>query len=277
MKIKEFFGKKFFLSLFIFWQLIFLFFPLFLLIFKGINNKNFFNDLFWVFKSNYLIIILKTFFLAFFTSTICLFIGYTVSLIIASKKEFFRNFFLFLMAIPFLTNFIIHVISWSCLLQKNGLVFNLFKYFKFFKNDFFLLNTNFATYVGYVYCFMPFMIFPLYNSLSKFDKKFFEASYDLGASYFRTLFRVVIPITKQAIYTGFFLVLVSASGEFMIPEILGGDKNIYCGSVFSNVLLSASLVEKGSLIGILFIIFLLIFCILSFLFIRFIMKFLEKI
>ena len=179
------------------------------------------------------------------------------------------------MGIPFLTNFIIHLITWNNLLQKNNSVFLLLNSLKIFGNNFNLLYTNYAVFIGYIYCFLPFMIFPIYNSLLKFDKIFLEASYDLGASFFKTFFRIIIPMTKQGIYTGFFLVLVSSAGEFIIPEILGGDKYMHCGSVFSTVLLNSSLIEEGSLIGVLFILFLIIFCGISYLFLNFFLKFLE--
>ena len=274
---KELLSRRFFLSLFIFWQILFLFIPLMILIYKGIFNFNFINNLFWIFNSNFLSIIFRSFSVAFLTSCLSLIIGYIISYIIVQKSFITRSIFLFFMGIPFLTNFIIHLITWSNLLQSNGLIISFLKFFKIFGNDFHLLYTNYAVFLGYIYCFLPFMIFPIYNSLLKFDKVYFEASYDLGASFFKTFFRVVVPMTKQGIYTGFFLVLVSSAGEFIIPEILGGDKYMHCGTVFSNILLNCSLIEKGSLIGILFVLFLIFFCWMSYLFLKLTFSFLEKI
>ncbi|MBM3194958.1 MAG: ABC transporter permease subunit, partial [Chlamydiae bacterium] len=110
------------------------------------------------------------------------------------------------------------------------------------------LNTGFAVHLMMVYYYLPFMTLPIYSSLEKFDPTLIEASMDLGATKIQTFRRVVLPVLMPAIRTGFFLVFIPAFGEFVIPELMGGDKFMFVGSVVSQFILG----EKTAPIGIAF-------------------------
>jgi ABC-type spermidine/putrescine transport system permease subunit I len=95
-----------------------------------------------------------------------------------------------------------------------------------------------------VYYYLPFMVLPIYSSLEKFEYKLIEASMDLGASWFQTFRRIMLPLTIGGIRAGFFLVYIPAFGEFAIPELMGGDKYMFVGSVVSHYILGD---QTGSL------------------------------
>ena len=89
------------------------------------------------------------------------------------------------------------------------------------------------------------MVLPIYFSLERFDRSYIEASYDLGASYAQTFRRVLLPISLSAVRGGFLLVFIPAFGEFIIPELMGGDKQYYVGSVISQFILGQTTVPIG--------------------------------
>ena len=101
------------------------------------------------------------------------------------------------------------------------------------KSPLHLLNTSFATLLLMVYYYLPFMALPIFSALERFNISYFEASTTLGASKLKTFLKIVFPLTKKAIITGFFLVFIPAFGEFIIPEFIGGDKIYYVGNVIS--------------------------------------------
>jgi ABC-type spermidine/putrescine transport system permease subunit I len=95
-----------------------------------------------------------------------------------------------------------------------------------------------------VYYYLPFMVMPLYTSLERIDIRLVEASLDLGATWGQTLRRVMLPLTKRGLKAGFFLVYIPSFGEFAIPELMGGDKLMFVGTVISTYILGD---ETGSL------------------------------
>jgi spermidine/putrescine transport system permease protein len=253
--------KIFFLITFFLWQFLFLFLPFLIIIFNGINYKNLYYDSIWIIRSGYISIIMRSIFYGFIASFFCLIIGYFISYAISKKNELTKNILTLLIAIPFSTNFIVHIITWASVLNSSGPILSFLSFLKLCKPNYSILYTNFAIIFGYIYCYLPFMFFPIYNSLTKFNMSLVEASYDLGGSWAKTFLKVIIPGTKHAINTGFFLVFIPSCSEFIIPEILGGDRYMFCGTALSNVLFNNALTQKGALMTLFFILFL---CISSF-------------
>ena len=106
------------------------------------------------------------------------------------------------------------------------------------------LNSIFSIMVMMVYYYLPFMILPIYSSLEKFDYKLLEASRDLGATWLQTFRRIMLPLSLRGIRAGVFLVYIPSFGEFAIPELMGGDKQMFVGSVVSHYILGD---QTGSL------------------------------
>ena len=108
------------------------------------------------------------------------------------------------------------------------------------------MNTKIAVYCGMFYCYLPFMLLPLYSTFTRLNTQLLEASQDLGATSWQTFFKIVFPLTVPGIQTGALLVFIPAFGEFVIPGLLGGDKNMYVGSVISHYFLTVRKVGLGS-------------------------------
>ena len=247
--LRDIFRREFsFFCLFpaLMWQFIFLYLPLAAILLFSFSNYAQTGKIFtsWtlvhytkVLQPIYIKVIFHSLLLALLTAICCFLISYPVAYFIALKVRRFRAALLLLLILPSWTNFIVQVYAWFFLLGRGG-VFSSFLYKIGFVQEFpQLLNTYFSALVGMVYCYLPFMIFPIFAILEKIDKRLLEASADLGAGRFETLRNVTLPLSMQGIYAGFLLVFVPAFGEFAIPLLLGGAKNVYFGSVISDMFL----------------------------------------
>src|SRR6516225_4013532 len=144
-------------------------------------------------------------------TVLCLLLGYPIAYAIALARGARRQLLLFLVMLPFWTSFLIRV----------GLIATPLP----------LLNNQFSVELGLVYSYLPFMILPLYGSLSTLDESLIEAAADLGARPFRVFLGVILPLTLPGIAAGSLLVFIPAIGEFVIPDLLGGPDTLMIGKV----------------------------------------------
>jgi spermidine/putrescine transport system permease protein len=234
------------------WQVLFFYFPLAILAFSsllafsesGAFEGITFSKILFFLNPLYLKVIASSFLLALSNAILCLLIAYPLAYFLAFSGRKYNNLFLFLLIVPFWTNFLLHVYAWFFVLEKQGFLNNLLSALGFLHNPVSYVNTVFAIMVMMVYYYLPFMVMPLYSSLERMDRRVIEASYDLGASWQQTLRRVILPLTKRGLKAGFFLVYIPSFGEFAIPELMGGDKYMFVGSVVAHYILGD---ETGSL------------------------------
>ena len=161
----------------------------------------------------------------------CLFLGYPIALAIARAPLSWRQLLLFLVVLPFWTSFLIRVYAWIAILQPNGLLNRLLLSTGLTQAPLRLLNNAFSVELGLVYSYLPFMILPIYGSLSVLDKSLIEAAADLGARPWRQFLSVILPLSLPGVAAGCFLVFVPAVGEFVIPDLLGGPNTLMIGKV----------------------------------------------
>ncbi|MBS0650562.1 MAG: ABC transporter permease [Verrucomicrobia bacterium] len=206
----------------------------------------------------YLKVIASSFLLALSNAVLCLLIAYPLAYFLAFAGKKYNNFFLFLLIVPFWTNFLLHVYAWFFVLEKQGFLNNLLTTFGLMHNPVSYLNTPLAIMIMMVYYYLPFMVMPLYSSLERMDMRVIEASYDLGASWQQTLRRVILPLTKRGLKAGFFLVYIPSFGEFAIPELMGGDRFMFVGSVVANYILGDETGSLGAAFTVISSIFLLV-------------------
>ena len=138
---------------------------------------------------------------------------------------------LFLVMLPFWTSFLIRVYAWIALLEPNGLMNRSLIALGLIAAPLPLLNNHFSVELGLVYSYLPFMILPLYGSLSRLDQSLVEAAADLGARPGAAVLGVILPLTLPGIAAGSLLVLIPAIGEFVIPDLLGGPDTLMIGKV----------------------------------------------
>jgi putrescine transport system permease protein len=165
------------------------------------------------------------------STLVCLLIGYPMALGIARARESLRVPLLLLVILPFWTSFLIRVYAWIGILKGNGLINNLLLGMGLIDAPLKLLHTDFALYLGIVYGYLPFMVLPLYATLSRLDHSLLEAATDLGCRPVCAFWRVTVPLSMPGVVAGSLLVFVPAVGEFVIPDLLGGPDSLMIGKL----------------------------------------------
>ncbi len=173
------------------------------------------------------------------TTVLCILIGYPLAYYIARSPARQRSLLLFLILIPFWTNFIIRIYAWILILRGGGLLDSFLQWLHITDAPLNLLYTPTAVLIGMVYEFLPFMILPLYTSLEKIENSLLEAAADLGAPPWRVFLRVTFPLSVPGMIAGTILVFIPAMGMFVIPDLMGGAKTILIGNVIRNQFLTA--------------------------------------
>jgi spermidine/putrescine transport system permease protein len=218
------------------WQICFCLLPLLFVV-----QLSFCSDLFQnftleyftqVFKASHFFVMFRSFVLATTTAFCCLFVGYPVAYYVAlCAPGRVKSFLIFLIVLPFLTNILVQVYAWFFILEHQGILNKFLSLLGLDVGN--LLNSQFAMYLIMLHVYLPFMIMPLYSTMEKINIRLIEASLDLGASYFQTFCRVVVPLTMQGIKTGFFLVYVTSFGDYAIPSLIAGQKKYFVGVLIS--------------------------------------------
>ncbi len=140
-----------------------------------------------------------------------------------------RPLLLALVVLPFWTSFLVRVYAWMAILKPNGFLDLLGQAVGLDPGTLALLNTRSAVIIGIVYSYLPFMILPLFTVLDKLDDSLLEVSRDLGASAFRTFVSITLPLSLPGIYAGCLLAFIPMVGEFVIPDLLGGNDTALIG------------------------------------------------
>jgi spermidine/putrescine transport system permease protein len=181
----------------------------------------------------YLQILAKSFALASVTTVLCLLLGYPVALWLGLRvQEKWRNALVVLVILPFWTSLLVRMYAWIFILRDEGLLNAAIASVGLPRLP--LLYNDFAVLVGQVYGELPFMILPLYLSVSKLDGAVLEAAADLGATPWKTLLKVTLPLTAPGIAAGSVLVFIPSLGAFLAPDLLGGGKTMYVGNLIQS-------------------------------------------
>ena len=169
--------------------------------------------------------------MAFFSTALCLLIGYPMAYAIANARKEMQTVLVLLIMMPTWTAILIRVYAWMGILSNNGLLNGFLMSMGWISEPLQILNTNIAVYIGIVYSYLPFMILPLYANLVKHDTSLLEAASDLGSSTFNSFWKITVPLSKNGIIAGSMLVFIPVVGEFVIPEMLGGADTLMIGRV----------------------------------------------
>ncbi|MGE4611949.1 MAG: putrescine ABC transporter permease PotH [Paracoccaceae bacterium] len=172
--------------------------------------------------------------IASISTIICLLFGYPIAYGIVRSGPVAKPLLLFAIILPFWTSFLLRVYAWMGLLADQGTINSLLIYIGLIDEPIRMLYTEFAVFVGIVYTYMPFMILPLYANMEKLDGGLNEAAADLGSRPMNTFFRVTLPLTIPGIVAGSLLVFIPATGEYVIPDLLGGGNVQMIGRVLFN-------------------------------------------
>ena len=166
---------------------------------------------------------------AVIATVICLVIAFPIGYMLSRMAPAHQKMMQMLIMLPMWMNFLLRTYAWMGLLSLNGPVNAVLGVFGL--GPYNMLNTSGAVVLGMVYNYVPYMILPLYTSMTKIDQSIVEAAQDLGASTTKTLFRVLIPMSIPGISTGITMVFVPAVSTFVISRMLGGGSNLLIGDL----------------------------------------------
>ncbi|BBD39331.1 ABC transporter permease [Aminobacter sp. Y103A] len=184
------------------------------------------------FASAHLTIFWRSLKLALMATVATLVFGFPTAYFIATRSERTRDIWLFLITIPFWTNLLIRTFAVLQVIRNEGLINTALINLGIIDQPIQMLYTDFAIMVGMVYVYLPLMVLPLYASMEKLDFRLVEAGYDLYATRWQVLKRIIFPLVRPGVVAGSILVFIPAIGAYVTPSVLGGGKNM----MFANLI-----------------------------------------
>ena len=168
--------------------------------------------------------------LSLLTTAITFAVGFPTAWFIATRPPTSRALWLFLITIPFWTNLLIRTVAINEVIRNEGILNTLLIWAGLITEPIRIIYTDAAVLIGMAYVYLPLMVLPLFAAIDRFDMKLLEAGYDLYASRWQVLRRVILPIVKPGIVAGSILVFVPSLGAYVTPRVLGGGKNMMIGN-----------------------------------------------
>jgi spermidine/putrescine transport system permease protein len=165
------------------------------------------------------------------TTAITFALGFPTAWFIATRPEAQRPVWLFLVTIPFWTNLLIRTFAIMEVIRNQGILNTALMAIGLIDQPLQILYTNTAVLIGMAYVYLPLMVLPIYAALERLDFRLVEAGYDLYATRWRVLRRIVLPLVKPGVIAGSILVFVPSIGAYVTPRVLGGGKNMMLGNL----------------------------------------------
>jgi putrescine transport system permease protein len=187
------------------------------------NFKLLFGD--WLYVSSYL----RSLTFAFVSTLILLAIGIPIAYGMARSPRSLQPMLVIAVILPFWTAFLIRIYAWITILQRDGLLNDALVALGIISTPVTWLATDTAIFIGIVYSYLPFMVLPLYASFEKMDETLLEAAADLGCPRWKAFWLVTLPLALPGVVAGSLLCFIPITGEFVIPDLLGGSDALFIG------------------------------------------------
>lgn len=246
-------------SPYVVWSVIFIIVPLIMVAYYSFTDAagNFTTDnVSKIIEYNYLRIFGVSILYAFIATVITLLLSYPLAYFMTKTKLSTQGTLMLLVMLPMWMNLLIRTYSLSAILERNGIINTFLESIGIGKVQ--LINTPGAVILGMVYNFIPYMILPIYSSLSKLDHSLLEASSDLGSNGFNTLRRVIIPLSMPGVVSGITMVFVPSVSTFYISQKLGGIRNELIGDVIEQQFKLNSNYNMGAALSLVLMVMILI-------------------
>ncbi len=241
-----------------FWMIGFTVIPLLLIVWYGRGDRD--GHFTWanvtaITQAEHLKPLLMSLLLSVACTLICLIIAYPIALILKRAHLKRSSFVIFIFILPMWMNFLLRTYAWLNLLDDGGLVYEFMKLLGFKGN---IIGTYGAILLGMVYNYLPFMILPLYNAVSKIDDNTLDAARDLGANELQVTSRVILPLSFPGIISGITMVFVPSLTTFVVSDLLGRRKIFLIGNIIEQEFSTASNWHLGSGLSLVLMVFILI-------------------
>ena len=253
------FKKKYLASPYIVWSALFIVIPLCMILYYGLTDKTgafTLENITAIASVGHAKALWRSLFLSLISTVLCFILAYPLAMILSNAKGNQYRFIILIFILPMWMNFLLRTLSWQALLEKTGVINSILSFFGL--PNLRIINTPYAIILGMVYNFLPFMVLPLYNALSKIDKNVINAAKDLGANSVQTFLRVTLPLSVPGIISGVTMVFVPALTTFVISTVLGGSKILLIGNVIEQEFTQSGNWHLGSGLSIVLMIFILL-------------------
>lgn len=251
--------KNLLASPFIIWSIAFIVLPLCMVFYYGLADKTgafTLDNIISIATAEHSKALWLSLLLSFISTVICLLLGYPLASILAKLGKNKNSLIVFIFILPMWMNFLLRTLAWQTLLEKTGVINSVLQFLHLPTLN--IINTAYAIVLGMVYNFLPFMVLPLYNSLTKIDPNVINAARDLGANGLQTFIRITLPLSIPGIISGITMVFVPALTTFVISSLLGGSKILLIGNVIEQQFTQASNWNLGSGLSIVLMLFIII-------------------
>ena len=251
--------KRILATPYVIWSAVFIVIPLCMILYYGLTDKTgdfTLENITAIASVGHARALWRSILLSVISTILCFLLAYPLAMILANRKGKSSSLIILLFILPMWMNFLLRTLAWQTLLEKTGVINGILSFFGL--PPLRIINTSYAIVLGMVYNFLPFMVLPLYNALSKIDENVINAAKDLGANKIQTFIRVILPLSVPGIISGITMVFVPALTTFVISTLLGGSKVLLIGNVIEQEFTQASNWHLGSGLSIVLMIFILI-------------------
>ncbi len=246
-------------SPYIIWAAIFIVVPLCMVFYYGLTDSHgafTFDNIATIAKPGYLKALRRSIVLALISTFVCFILAYPLGMILSSMKLERNTYIVTLFILPMWMNFLLRTLTWMTLLEGKGVINTILTSLHLPTLN--IINTPSAIVLGMVYNFLPFMILPIFNSLSNIDENVINAARDLGANTFQTFLRITLPLSLPGIISGITMVFIPALTTFAISTMLGGSKILLIGNIIEQEFTQLYDWHLGSGLSIVLMIFIIV-------------------
>ena len=256
---KKLLGTPYFL-----WSLIFILIPLGMVFYYGLTDRSgafTLNNIISITTAEHAKALRLALLLSLIATVLCLLLAYPLAMILCNMGVNQHSFIVLIFILPMWMNFLLRTMAWQTLLEKTGVINSILNFLHLPALR--IINTPYAIVLGMVYNFLPFMVLPIYNALSKIDRSIIHAAKDLGANNIQVFFKITLPLSVPGIISGITMVFIPALTTFVISKLLGGSKVLLIGNVIEEEFTQASNWHLGSGLSIVLMLFIIVNMVLS--------------
>ena len=256
---KKLLGTPYFL-----WSIVFILIPLGMVFYYGMTDRSgafTLDNIISITTAEHAKALWLALLLSLVATALCLLLAYPLAMILCNMGVNQHSFIVLIFILPMWMNFLLRTMAWQTLLEKTGVINSILNFLHLPALK--IINTPYAIVLGMVYNFLPFMVLPIYNALSKIDRNIIHAAKDLGANNVQVFFKITLPLSVPGIISGITMVFIPALTTFVISKLLGGSKVLLIGNVIEEEFTQASNWHLGSGLSIVLMLFIIVNMVLS--------------
>ena len=256
---KKLLGTPYFL-----WSIVFILIPLGMVFYYGMTDRSgafTLDNIISITTAEHAKALWLALLLSLVATALCLLLAYPLAMILCNMGVNQHSFIVLIFILPMWMNFLLRTMAWQTLLEKTGVINSILNFLHLPALK--IINTPYAIVLGMVYNFLPFMVLPIYNALSKIDRNIIHAAKDLGANNIQVFFKITLPLSVPGIISGITMVFIPALTTFVISKLLGGSKVLLIGNVIEEEFTQASNWHLGSGLSIVLMLFIIVNMVLS--------------